>query len=672
MLAMFSKIAINNVKRSFRDYSIYFLTLTLAVCIFYSFNSIESQNSLLELNKNATLMLTLNKLIAGTSVFVSVVLGGLIIYANNFLIKKRKKELGIYMTLGMSKRKISKILIFETLIIGVLSLVVGIVLGIIVSQGLSLLVANILEVDLNKYQFIISFSAIIKSVVYFGIIYLLVMFFNQFTISKYNLIDMLNAAKKNEEVKLKNSFVSILIFILSMILLLTAYARILKTGLNAGNAELLVTIIMGVIGTLFFFFSLSSFFIQIVQKSKKIYLKDINIFVLRQINNKINTNFLSMSVICLMLTLTITLLFAAFDLKGTIERNSAGNKVFDASAFLIVNNENEDPKVNDIEEYLNNINFKFETYEKHSFYSEYKLNITIENLLSKYLSKQEQIDLEQNYLDGAVSAIKISDYNSIINLKGHEAIKLKEDEVLVVSNYGRVNNALPEYMKNKNIINIEEKTYTIKNKSPIEENIKSTGGSEFFYLIIPDNFDGGLKLEFTSFNVIYDDSYSKKSEEKFSNLFNNLSEDKYKDVSSALVIGSTKDQIKDKENGLAAMLVFLGLFLGLIFIISSAAVMALQQLSEASDSLERYNSLKKIGVTEKLINQAILRQSLIYFLIPLSLAVIHSIIGISAVSEIFTFHLQSIIVSSVLLLIIYGAYFYATYVGVKSVVKNSN
>ncbi len=120
---------------------------------------------------------------------------------------------------------------------------------------------------------------------------------------------MLNAAKRNEKVKLKNSFVSILIFLLSVGLLATAYSRILKSGLDNGNNELLITVMVGVIGTLFFFFSLSSFFIQTVQKNKKIYLKDINIFVLRQINNKINTNFLSMTVICLMLFLTISLLF---------------------------------------------------------------------------------------------------------------------------------------------------------------------------------------------------------------------------------------------------------------------------------------------------------------------------------------------------------------------------
>lgn len=669
---MFSKIAINNVKRSFKDYSIYFLTLTLGVCIFYSFNSLDSQNAIQEMNKNTIFRESLELLMSGTSVFVSVILGGLIVYANNFLIKKRKRELGLYMTLGMSKGKISRILIVETLLIGIVSLIVGIGLGIIVSQGLSVLTANILSMDLDKYKFVFSLGAMMKSIVYFGIIYLLVMIFNQFTISKYKLIDMLNASKRNEEVKLKNPFVSVLTFILSVAFLIFAYMRILETGLNAEDTDLIITILMGVFGTLLFFFSLSSFFIQIAQKNKGFYFKDINIFVLRQINNKVNTNFLSMTIISLMLFLTISLIFTAFDLKGTIDKNTANTTPFDASAFLVVNQEEEDPAVNDIEAYLNNIDFTFEAYEKHAFFDEYLLDLTIEDLLSQYLSDEEKIAIQENYMYGPVSALKISDYNAIINLTGQESVDLKEDEIFVVSTYGKMIQALPEYMKNEENIIIEDKAYKIKNDVPIEENIKINRGSNFFYLIIPDNFTGNLQLEYTSFNVIYEDRYIEKSEEKFITLFNDLDENKYRSINPGLVIGSTENQIKEQEKGSAALFIFLGLFLGLIFIISSAAVMALQQLSDASDSLERYKSLKKIGVTDKMINGAILKQCLIYFLLPLGLAVIHSIVGIKAVSGMFHFNYESVLISSLILVIIYGGYFYATYIGVKNIVKGSN
>jgi len=448
--------------------------------------------------------------------------------------------------------------------------------------------------------------------------------------------------------------------------------RILETGLNAEDTDLIITILMGVFGTLLFFFSLSSFFIQIAQKNKGFYFKNINIFVLRQINNKVNTNFLSMTIISLMLFLTISLIFTAFDLKGTIDKNTANTTPFDASAFLVVNQEEEDPAVNDIEAYLNNIDFTFEPYEKHAFFDEYLLDLTIEDLLSQYLSDEEKIAIQENYMYGPVSALKISDYNAIINLTGQESVDLKEDEILVVSTYGKIIQALPEYMKNEENIIIEDKAYKIKNDVAIEENIKINRGSNFFYLIIPDNFTGNLQLEYTSFNVIYEDLYNEKSEEKFTTLFNDLDENKYRSINPGLVIGSTENQIKEQEKGSAALFIFLGLFLGLIFIISSAAVMALQQLSDASDSLERYKSLKKIGVTDKLINGAILKQCLIYFLLPLGLAVIHSIVGIKAVSGMFHFNYESVLISSLILVIIYGGYFYATYVGVKNIVKGSN
>ncbi|HCU3159154.1 TPA: FtsX-like permease family protein, partial [Clostridioides difficile] len=178
---MYSKIAIKNVRKSFKDYSIYFLTLTLAICIFYSFNSIESQKALMEMNASTKSHVEMLKnMISYMSVFVSVILCSLILYANNFLVKKRNKELGIYMTLGMEKVKISKILVFETIIVGIVSLVSGLILGLLVSQGLSILLLKLFEFNMSEYNFVISISSIIKTIVYFGIMFLLVMIFNTY------------------------------------------------------------------------------------------------------------------------------------------------------------------------------------------------------------------------------------------------------------------------------------------------------------------------------------------------------------------------------------------------------------------------------------------------------------------------------------------------------------
>ena len=674
---MFYKIAINNVKRSFKDYYIYFITLTFAVCIFYSFNSIEAQTSVLEISKSTkSYMIILNKLIAGASVFVSFILGGLIIYANNFLIKKRKKELGIYMTLGMPKSKISKILIMETFLIGLLSLIVGLLLGIIVSQGLSVITAKLLVVDINQYKFIISISAIIKSALYFGIIFFIVMLFNQVNISKYKLMDMLNAAKKNEDIKLKNPIISIFIFLLSLAALISAYSIVLKIGLAPENILFYVSILMGVMGTLLCFFSLSSFLIYIVQKNKKFYLKNLNIFVLRQINNKITTNFLSMTIICLMLFLTITLLFTMFSFKGSLDTMLTGNTSFDASAKLDL--DIKDQKTMTIQEALDKTNFHFETYEKHTFFTEYKLKVSLRDLLSNYSSEKEQQELERSYTAGAISGVKISEYNSIRQLLGQQPMDLKDNEILVVSNYENSNNGFHKFMKNENSVVIEDKTYIIKNEAPIKENImSSTYTVEFLYFIIPDNFQGDLKLDFSTFNAMFDDDNSEKSREKFTNLFTILEEYRNKDKDFMLISGNTLEQLYSSVYGASAIIVFLGIYLGIVFLLSSAAVLALQQLSEASDSLERYNSLRKIGVSEKMINKAILIQNLIYFMVPLSLAIIHSIVGIIVANDMLGTDNKYALGSSSLmiglaLILIYGGYFYATYVGFKNIVKNNN
>lgn len=674
-MEMFSKIAINNVKRSFKDYFIYFLTLTFAVCIFYSFNSIEAQNSMLEMGKSTSeFMETLNTLIAGASVFVAFVLGGLIAYANNFLIKKRKRELGIYMTLGMSKGKISKILIIETILIGLISLVVGIILGIIVSQGLSIITAKLLAFNIIKYKFIISLNAVIKSVVCFGIIFLLVMILNQRTISKYKLIDMLNASKKNEKVRINNPFLSILIFLISVAVLVIAYMLILEVGLTPENYLFIVSIMMGIIGTLLLFFSLSNFFISAVQMNRKVYFKDLNIFVLRQINNKINTNFLSMTVICLMIFLTITLLFTMFSFKGSYDKLIKGNASFDGTIQLFINKQ--DQKIKDIKEYMDIMDFKYNDYDNHAFFKEYKLNITISDLLNKYLTEQEKKDFAENYLDGPISTIKVSEYNSIIQLKGQSPISISEDEVLIVSNYEQMNNALNMFMENENTVNIDNKVYKIKNAVPIKENIVTTGSYlDFFYLIVPDNFSGELNLNSTGFNGMFEENDSKQSEEIFSNFLNDISENV--EYSSIQVVGNTIELVNLRVYGSTTMIVFLGVYLGMVFLVSSAAVLALQQLSDISDSLDRYKSLKKIGVTDKLINKSILQQNIIYFMIPLVLAIIHSIIGMIVINRIFSAYSSSIIGSSSLMIslalfVIYGGYFYATYTGSKSIVRNSH
>ena len=320
---MLYKLAVKNIKKSIKDYAIYFFTLILGVAIFYVFNALDSQTVMMDVSSSTQdiihLMMTM---LSSVSVFVSFVLGFLIIYATRFLMKRRNKEFGIYLTLGMSKRKISLILFLETLLIGILSLIVGLGVGVLISQVMSLVVANMFEANLKKFAFVFSTAACLKTIFYFSIMYLLVMIFNTISVSQCKLIDLLNGAKTSETVKLKNPYLCIVIFLLSSLVLGKAYHIVTVEFLSLQEVtDILKPISMGIIATFFLFWSLSGLLLRIFQSLKKVYYRGLNSFTLRQFSSKINTTVFSTTVICLMLFVTICLLSACLTMKNSMNAN---------------------------------------------------------------------------------------------------------------------------------------------------------------------------------------------------------------------------------------------------------------------------------------------------------------------------------------------------------------
>ncbi len=493
---MYFKIALKNIKKSYKDYTIYFLTLILAVCIFYSFNSIESQKVLIEIEFMSAIM----KAISGVSVLVSIILGGLIVYANNFLIKRRKKELGMYMILGMGKRKISRILVTETFIVGVISLVGGLILGIGASQGLSTFTLKLFDVGMDEYKFIISISAMGKTILYFGTMFLLVMIFNVFVISKYKVIDLLIANIKNEDIKFKNTFIYLLTFVLCVISLGFSYKSLLEIPFDLErNLErnVSIPIALAIVGTVLFFFSLAGVILYVTNKNKKIYFKGLNMFVLKQMNSKVNTNFISMSLICLMLFITIVVLSTGINFKKVEEEGRRKITPFDASVTLYNKDENKNQK-NHIEDMLNKIDFKKSKNEKYAIYNDYYTGLKASELLKIK---------ERSFARYNVYFSKISDYNKILKLKGEKEITLNKNEVLILSSSGGAINLINEKLKSNRRINIKGKEYLIKNDKVIEENLKTSSRADNpCTVVINDELVSDYKISSSVLNVIYLDT----------------------------------------------------------------------------------------------------------------------------------------------------------------------
>lgn len=660
---MYSKLAFRNLKRSFKDYTIYFLTLVFGVCIFYTFNSIQSQSIMMELNDmQASAFEQVENIMGYASIFVSFILAFLIIYANNYLIKRRKKEFGIYMTLGMEKGNLSKIIFIETLLVGIISLAIGLGLGILLSQGLSVLTAKMFQVNLIKFKFIFSYNSMIKTIVCFGAIYLLVLMFNSMSIIKISLIDLLTSSRKNEAIKVRNVWVSVIIFMISCIMLGYAYNTVLTGGVATLEMSINgLSILLGSVGTFLFFFSLSGFLLKLVQANKKYYLKDLNMFVLRQINSKINTVFISMSFICLMLFVGICMLSGGLGISSAMNEDIKDLTEYDLTFWNF--------EGMDIEKVLKENEVDLSKYsDEYVSYINYNGDLKYNDILSEE-GREELKDYYPVSVNQPVQIIGLSKFNEIMNMANRERISLRDNEYAIFTDIDDSVKVLDKVLRDNKEININGTILKPSVDKVIEivayDNMMK---SNICTIVVDDSLISGLVPKNSFLNLNYKDGNS-DIQNLISSEVDPIIESKYKTL-----YYMSKEEILADTSSAGAIIAYLGIYIGGIFLLISAAVLALQQLSESTDNIERYKLLRKIGVDDEIINRSLLSQIGIYFMMPLSLALIHSIVGLEFSKKIITVFgsvsiMNNILISLFVLLVIYGGYFIATYIGAK---KNIN
>lgn len=680
---MLFKLALKNISKSIKDYAIYFCTLILGVAIFYVFNAIDDQTVMMSVSSSTYQIIKLmTNILSGVSVFVSLILGFLIVYASRFLIKRRNKEFGIYLTLGMSKRKISLILFIETLIIGFISLFVGLGLGFLLSQLMSIVVANMFEADLTKFHFIFSLSACVKTLIYFSIMYFVVMIFNTININRCRLIDLLHFNKKSEKIRLKNPYVCTIIFIVSCCALGFAYYEV--TGgidklTNVNN--IFEPIIIGTISTFLIFWSLSGLILKIFMNIKSIYYKGLNSFTLRQFSSKINTMTFSITVICLMLFITICVLSSALSMKNSMSNNlkKLAPADIEFTKKIDITNDSkysveqvEDSKVS-IEESLKRLNFDIDSNLKDTvnFNVYVDQNLTVKDTLGNYyeISKEKYPLLIYNNIE---ELITISDYNKIAKIFNLKEYTLENDEYIIVSNYQEWSKIRNEGLKLGTNIIINGKLYKPKFLNCMDGFYEMNASyANFGFFVVPDTSVTGLMKEKEVMIANYN-AKTTEQKKKIDNMISKLDEEPY--IKNTTLEARTKTDIAEASLGLGGMATFIGLYLGIIFLISCAAILALKELSESSDNLEKFKMLRKIGVDEKMINKALFRQIGIFFMFPLLVAIIHSIFGIQFCNFILSAFgnekmLQSIIITSIFIIAIYGGYFLITYICSKNIIR---
>ncbi|WP_294581981.1 ABC transporter permease [uncultured Thomasclavelia sp.] len=659
---MLFNLSIKNIKQSFKDYAIYFVTLILGVAIFYIFNALETQSVMLQINDTAKdIVKMMNNILSGVSIFVSFVLGFLIVYANRFLMKRRKREFGIYLTLGMSKFQVSKILIFETIIIGLISLVMGLIVGIGLSQIMSIVVANMFEADMQQFTFVLSTNALFKSCLYFGIMYLLVIVFNTIQVNRQQLLQLIVSHQQSEMIRIKNPGICIIVFIIAVLLLSYAYYNVTSNASSLVSFfSVILQMIYGALATYLIYRSLAGLLLYFIKLKKNTYFKRLNSFTIKQISSKINTAVLSSTVICLLLFLTICIFSSAVALNNTA--NEEIDQLAPADVCMYI-----DTKANNItvEQYLKNhqIDISADLSASYSFNTYYSSQLTYGTTYGNIYS-----DVSESFLNETQRIVKVGDYNQVAKLYHLPEYNLNDNEYVVVGNYSNSMNMINLWLREKPDIVLNDKIYHSKfTQCQNGFLMMQSSPMDMGFFVVPDNAVN---------NMMIDASYLIGNYDASSRDQRNEIDQKITDYSSDTLIISTKIQIATANTGSGAMVIFIGLYIGIVFLISCAAILALRELSQAIDNKEKYQILRKIGVDEKMINHSIFIQIAIYFLLPLILALIHSIFGL----QVCTLMLESVgrldltratLTTAIFLVLIYGGYFVITYWCSKNIIKEN-
>ena len=607
---MSCKLAFRNVRRSIRDYAVYFLTLTFGVCLFYVFSALDDQSAIQFLARNNNPNVEAIFVLVGVfSAFVAVVLAGLILYANQFLMKRRKRELGTYALLGMPTGKVARLLVTETLLIGLCALVSGVALGILGSWALDkLTVAMFLAAPEEIFSFNLSWKAAGKTAAYFGVIFLIVMAFTSLSVSRSKLIDLIRSGRTNEEVSRRPLAMSVALFLLGCVTLGTAYAILLTRGLLRIDLLWFIMLGLGTVGTFLIFRSLSGFLLRLTRGHKG-YYKGLNMFVLRQWSGKVHTNCASNTVISILILLAIGVTACSVGLNDTITASVGNQTPYDLTVL---------------------------NYGREGAY---------ENADIPQLFRDAGLDTDACF--AGVESVTV--YYNDPELTGMPAAGYYA--VVALSDYNRL-------MAGRGLPVLESVDKPLRTPNAIANGPAADGVA-----VVPDDMISQLTPRRQMVNITYAGNVSKVDD------LVRMTLDEAEDFTGGLdiMMNYKLDNYYDLI-GAKILVLYMGLYLGLVFLLTAAAVLALQQLSQAADNAQRYELLSKLGAPRAMRRGALMRQVALAFLLPLALGTIHAFVGMKAANEVIQTmgrvdSVHSSLLTAGLLLVIYGGYFLATCLG---------
>lgn len=717
---MLCKLAWGNVLRAKRDYLVYLLTLVLAVTVFYAFNTIAVQVDLVGVSEKGLSDL-LSSLISGLTVFLGFVMGFLMVYANGYVMKRRKKEFGLYQVLGMSRGQVARIMALETLFVSLAALIIGIVCGVLLSQLMVFFTASLFKTQISHFHFFFSVGSFVLTAACLATIFLVTLLFNLCVVSRANVVDLMSAGRKNEAIKARNPWVAATVFVAGAAAIVWAYHRLLRDGLPIdGNPDAMqafaITTAIVVAGTLLLFFGLSGFLLKVLQVLRGVYWRGLNMVTLRQLAAKVNTVSFSMGIIAMILFLAITSVVTGMSMASVMTSNiesfnpadytrtltyasprqaanwnasdtGSGTRyaaakrpvdILQASAFDVVDANTPQARPYDLASIAGKT-VQVNTYDA-------RLAASGQTILSL----KDLCALVDKPLPAGVSepmsmaVMKESDYNAYLRFRGMDTIDLGDKGFTITCDMGSsVNDIYNAVLSGGVSINIAGREL-VPAQDRVNEKASSftdtSMGGNSGTVIVPDAVaeSAGMPLDSSYLLLDYADDITTEQGDAYV-----ASEVTYAPVcnESGETVGlwgleTTRSSQIEGSNNMNGIISYLSIYIGFVLVIACASILTIQQLSSVADASRNYRILAELGTAEGQILKSVLVQQLVFFVFPLFVALAHSVVALEVVVKLVSLFGGLSIASTaaftaLVFLFAYGSYFVLCFFMGKGIVHDA-
>ena len=690
---MLCKLAWGNVRRAGRDYLVYLLTLTLGVTVFYAFNTISMQVDIAGIDEEG-LAQVMGSMLGDLTYFLAGVMAFLMVYANNFIMKRRKKEFGLYQVLGMGRGRVATIMALETVIVSVVAFVAGIVLGVGLSQLMTFFTASLFKTQIANFHFFFSMHAFNLTLACMLVMFVLTLLLNLRAVRRTKLIELMGAERRNETIKTRNPWIAIAIFAVGVVLVGVAYYRLLRDGfpLTATDSKLQeamnqfgITTAMVTVGTFALFWGLSGMLIKLLQSLRGVYWRGLNMFTVRQLAAKVNTVCFSMGVIAMILFLAITSVTCGMSIASVMNENLERYNPADMSQTYVYytpdtldyykeyvnpseadrmvladstvdlysawhgdpwHGDRKDKSADNNDETGKKVNIADVAGEHVQIdsYLSYPLGGSNPSVIPSEMCKTMGEKLPKAF-EGSnadmtgLSVTPASQYNKLRQMMGEEPVSIGRDQYLLTCDMGgELVDLYTKYMAGGHALTLGGHTLkpaTDKSDEDTAAIANSAMGSNGGTVVVADELLSQLNLQPYSSNLLVNYKQgmdvTKADESIKYTMLDNLLVDGKEPGSWGIFI--TRSEMYAQAAQMNGLISYLAIYIGFVLVVACAAILSIQQLSNVADGSRSYRVLAQIGCDDRQIRHSVMAQQAVFFLFPLAVGLAHSFVALKVIIE---------------------------------------